>query len=233
MAKVIALIPARKGSKRVPGKNTRLLNGKPLVEYSIRHAMAAKSVSEVVVSTDDDDVKKIASSFGCRIITRPAELADDAATTVSIIRHSLDVLRAEASVPDYVVLLQPTVPIRASGSIDEAVALLTSTGCDSVISHVRVDYFHPNRMKRIEDGRVRPYSEPEIEGVGRDKLPPAYYRDGSIYAMRAGLPLEKNTLFGDDVRAIVHDRKFMINIDDERDWQLAEILIREFEESLK
>src|SRR5262249_6985043 len=86
------------------------------------------------------------------------------------------------------------------------------------------DYFHPNRMKRIVDGRLTPYSEPEIEQVPRTALPPAYYRDGAIYAARAGLVVDACTLMGPDCRPVVHDEEFFVNIDNEKDWAIAEWL---------
>lgn len=226
MSYTIALIPARKGSKRVPGKNIRLLQGKPLVQYSIEHALQAHWIDDIYVSTDDEAVAAIAGKFKCRVIDRPESLATDHASTLDVIKHCIDVLKKDGKRPDYIVLLQPTVPIRDARKIDEAIELLKKTGCDSVISHIRVDYFHPNRMKKIVEEKIVPYSEEEIENVSRDRLPAAYYRDGSIYAMKSSLPEMENTVFGKDIRPVINERSSFCNIDDERDWQLAEILMQ-------
>ena len=225
MSLTVALIPARKGSKRVPRKNVRLLMGKPLIQYSIEHALAAVSINKVVVSTDDEEVVGIAEKFDCEIIVRPDDLATDAAPMIGVIKHCIETIRGKIENIDYLVLLQPSVPIRDINKIDEAVMMLKETGCDSVISHVRVDYFHPNRMKKIVNARVLPYCEDEVENVSREGLPEAYYRDGSIYAMRAELPMKSDTIFGTDVRAVLNNRDWFINIDEERDWLMAEVLM--------
>ena len=225
MSLTVALIPARKGSKRLLRKNVRLLMGKPLIQYSIEHALAAVSIDKVVVSTDDEEVVNIAERFDCEIIVRPDDLATDAAPMIGVIKHCIETIRGKIENIDYLVLLQPSVPIRDINKIDEAVMMLKETGCDSVISHVRVDYFHPNRMKKIVNARVLPYCEDEVENVSREGLPEAYYRDGSIYAMRAELPMKSDTIFGTDVRAVLNNRDWFINIDEERDWLMAEVLM--------
>ncbi len=225
MSLTVALIPARKGSKRVLRKNVRLLMGKPLIQYSIEHALAAVSIDKVVVSTDDEEVVNIAERFDCEIIVRPDDLATDAAPMIGVIKHCIETIRKKEGNVDFLLLLQPSVPIRDINKIDEAVMMLKETGCDSVISHVRVDYFHPNRMKKIVNARVLPYYEDEVENVSRESLPEAFYRDGSIYAMRAELPMKGNTVFGEDVRAVLNDRDWFINIDEERDWLMAEVLM--------
>jgi len=165
MSLTVALIPARKGSKRLLRKNVRLLMGKPLIQYSIEHALAAVSIDKVVVSTDDEEVVNIAERFDCEIIVRPDDLATDAAPMIGVIKHCIETIRGKIENIDYLVLLQPSVPIRDINKIDEAVMMLKETGCDSVISHVRVDYFHPNRMKKIVNARVLPYWEEGGENV--------------------------------------------------------------------
>jgi len=228
MAKTVAIIPARGGSKRIPKKNTRLLEGKPLIYYSIQHALDSDAIDTVIVSTDDAEIAKIAEGMHCRVMMRPASLATDTARTIDVLKHCVIALQDEGAAFDYVVLLQPTVPIRAIDDVNKAIEILKTTGCDSVVSHIPVDYFHPNRMKKIVDGRIVAYGEEEIPHVSRDTLPKAYYRDGSIYAMKTSLLLEKETLFGDDVRPLMCGREFFVNIDEERDWCVAELLMREY-----
>lgn len=207
----------------MPRKNLKLLAGKPLICHSIEHALAAKEVNRVVVSTDDQEIERVAKQAGAEVLRRPAELANDTAKTIDVIRHCLKSIPEQA---DYLVLLQPTVPFRDPSKIDQAVRLIKDAGCDSVVSMIRVDYFHPNRMKRIAAGRLIPYCEKEIENVPRDFLPPAYYRDGSIYAMRAALPFSGDSILGEDSRAVINDSSFFVNIDNERDWLIAEILAK-------
>ena len=226
MSFTVAMIPARYGSKRIPRKNVKMLCGKPLIQYTIEHAIAARSIDMVVVSTDDPDVMKIAKEFSCYVILRPKVLAGDHVITLDVVKHCIGDLNVRSRFVDYFVLLQPTVPIREIEKIDEAMKILKDTGCDSVTSYVRVDFYHPNRMKRIQgDGEVISYCEREMENVARDKLPKAYHRDGSIYAMRADLPILKNTMFGKDARAVINDRDLAVDIDTPRDFFLAEWII--------
>jgi len=232
MSLTVAIVPARKGSKRVPRKNVRLLMGKPLIQYSIEHALAAVSINKVVVSTDDEEVVGIAEKFDCEIIVRPDDLATDAAPMIGVIKHCIETMSKKVGNVDYLALLQPSVPIRDIDKIDDAIMMLKETGCDSVISHIRVDYFHPNRMKKIVNARVLPYGEDEVENVSREVLPEAYYRDGSIYAMKAELPMKSNTFFGTDVRAVLNNRDWFINIDEERDWIMAEVLMGELQKKI-
>ena len=236
MGITIGLIPARGGSKRVPGKNKRLLNGKPLIQYSIEHSIRSKNIDITVVNTDSEEIAEIARGFDCRVQIRPENLAGDKSPTVDVVKYTVSELLKEDIIVDYIVLLQPTVPIRNIEKIDEAVDLLKNGGCDSVISYILVDYFHPNRMKKIVDRKVFPYCEDEIQNISRDELPKAYYRDGSIYAVRSMLPLECNTLIGTnetDNRAVINDRDYFINIDTENDWLFAEILIKKYEDENK
>jgi CMP-N,N'-diacetyllegionaminic acid synthase len=217
---IVALILARGGSKRVPRKNLRILGTKPLIAHSIEHAKSAKSVSRIIVSTDDSEIAEVANIYGAEVLDRPAELATDTAKSVDAVVHALGVFAEMGRPADYVVLLQPSSPFRRDSLIDDAFELLMASGCDTVISHYRMDYNHPNRAKRIgENSRISPYCEPELPNVSRAELPIAYYRDGSIYAFRADVPLRFGDLLGDDQRALIVDET--INIDTERDWLLA------------
>jgi N-acylneuraminate cytidylyltransferase len=230
--KTLALIPARAGSKRVPGKNIRLLRGKPLIQYSIEHALATPGVDRVAVTTDDPKAAEIARGLGCDVINRPAHLASDKATTTDAVKHALEVYRARGEFPQFVLLLQPTIPIREMSTLVEALKILEETGCDSVTSHILVDFHHPNRLKVIRDGRLFPYADSELEKVQRSELPPVYVRDGSIYAFRAALPFEQDSLMGRDQRAVISNDNYFVNIDNSKDWLLAEALAGHYCQSI-
>ena len=222
----LAIVPARKGSKRVPNKNTRQLAGKPLVQYSIEHGIEASLVDEVVVSTDDIKICQLAETLGATVHKREASLASDSALSIDVVR---DVLHGMAGVGrrfDLAVLLQPTSPFRQPGKVDEAISLLVEEECDSVVSVVNVDHFHPNRMKRIVNERLVPYCEDELMNTAFCDLPQAFHRDGAIYAMRTQLPLEHNLLVGNDTAAVVSASSSFVNIDTERDWLIAESMAR-------
>jgi len=222
---VLALIPARGGSKRIIGKNHKKLHGKPLIQYSIEHALKARKISDVVVSTDDAECKKIAGGLGVEILHRAEVLSRDTSTTLSVVQDAISQLESVGRSYRAVVLLQPTVPIRRDGSIDEAINLLFENDFDSVISHIKVDYFHPNKMKVIQDGLVLPYSEVELENTATSTLDSVYFRDGSIYATKTETISLKNSLFGDKVGALVNDNQYFVNIDSQRDWLVAEALL--------
>ncbi len=223
--KTLALIPARAGSKRVPGKNIRPLHGKPLIQYSIEHARAVPAVDRIAVTTDDPKAAEIARDLGCDVIDRPAHLASDKATTTDAVKHALEVYRAKGEFPQYVLLLQPTIPIRELSTLTAALKILEETGCDSVTSHILVDFHHPNRLKVIRDGLLFPYADSELEKVPRFELPPVYVRDGSIYAFRGELPFEQDSLMGKDQRAVSSNDDYFVNIDNSKDWLLAEALV--------
>lgn len=222
----IAVIPGRKGSKRIPGKNTKLLGGKPLIQYSIESALKSKMVGSVVVTTDDGEIVKIAERFQCQVMLRTAELSGDNAQMINVLLDVVHRLREKKVRPKFLVLLQPTSPFRRVGLIDDALKLMSDTQCAAVVSHVPVDYFHPNRMKRIVEDRIVSYCEPEIENVARCDLPQAYYRDGALYAMDIEKTLQTGTLFGDDVRSISNLGRDFINVDEPRDWERAERFCR-------
>lgn len=224
----LAIIPARAGSKRIPKKNVRMLAGKPLFLYSVEQAVNSASIQETYVTTNDDEIKKICFDRNINVIDRPEALSDDDATTLSVLTHSIDTLSAWRGDFANIVLLQPTTPFRTVKKINEAVDLLNNTDCDSVVSHIRVDYFHPNRMKKIVDNKIVPYFEDEIENVSRDKLPAAYYRDGSIYAFKKNSFLKYNSIFGAKTCPIINSREFFVNIDEERDWVVAEHLVEDY-----
>ena len=225
--RVLALVVARAGSKRVPGKNKRFLNGKPLITHSINHAFSSMYVKHIAVSSDDEQILKIAHDEGCISIPRPKELAEDKSQTIDAVLHALDYMKDLGQEYDVVVLLQPTVPFRPDGLIDKALSIMSSGDCDSVISHMLVDYFHPNRMKKIENGLVVPYCESEILNVARNELPKAYYRDGSIYVTLVSTLVSSHSFIGEKCKPLVVSSEDFVNIDTERDWLLAEVIAAE------
>lgn len=230
--KLIALIPARKGSKRLPGKNIKELLGKPLIQYSIEHAKAVDEVSEIVVSSDSDIALSIAEQSGCITIKRPIELATDLAKTIDVVRHAISERRKAGVMPTHVLLLQPTTPIREIACLNDSIRILIESGCDSVTSHYLLDLCHPERLKNINDGVITPYLGVEERSIPRSELDPVYCRDGSIYAFRANLPFEGDSLLGKTQHAVISNRDYAVNIDHPKDWIVAESLLKYFGKSL-
>lgn len=224
--RTLVLITARAGSKRVPGKNTRLLHGKPLIYYSIQHAKSLQDVQCIALSTDDSAAAEVARSEGILVIDRPVQLATDDATTLDVVIHSLDYLDSIKKNFDFVILLQPTVPIREQSVLNDALRILKTSGCDSVTSHYKLDTCHPNRLKRLDGKKLLPYDDIEIQNIPRSELPAVYCRDGSIYAFRSEVPYKYNSLVGVDQCAVISNEGYCVNIDTEKDWIIAEALMK-------
>jgi len=179
MPEHVAIIPARGGSKGVPGKNKRIVGGQPLIAYSIAAARAAASIDRVVVTTDDPEIAEIARGAGAEVVDRPDPLAGDASPVIDAVLHALEAIGV--SDPAAVVLLQPTSPMRTAQDIDAAVALFTAKRAP-VCSVCRAEDAHPARMYRIEDGRLLSLM-PELASERRQDLPPVYHRNGAIYVV--------------------------------------------------
>ena len=226
--KVIAIIPARGGSKGVPGKNRKPVDGKPLICYTIEAALQSKLLSEIYVSSDDQLILDLAEGYrGIRLHVRPNALATDnspVSETVSAICSN--------TACDAIMLLQPTAPIRTSDNIDDAISLLESSGnCNSVISVVAMDDVHPARMYWIENGEMQSIL-PAYELSRRQDIPPAYYRNGSIYLVRKIAFEEKKSLMVKPSIPYIMPSGWLLNIDEPRDMIIAEALIPAWKKGL-
>ncbi|MCB0678208.1 MAG: acylneuraminate cytidylyltransferase family protein [Saprospiraceae bacterium] len=226
--KVLGVIPARGGSKGVPKKNVKLLGGKPLIAYSIEAARAAKRLTRVIVSTDDEEIAEVSRRWGADApFLRPAELATDAAKAVPVIQHALEEMEGrDDQVYDAVMMLQPTTPFRTGADIDRAIEILEKTGADSVISVVDVEGHHPARMKYLEDGRlIDPDFCEAYENQPRQELRPMYLRNGMIYLTRREV-MRSGSFKGSDCRALIVETHRSVNIDTPLDFELAEFLYK-------
>jgi CMP-N,N'-diacetyllegionaminic acid synthase len=226
--KVLAVIPARGGSKGVPGKNVRALAGKPLIAWTIETALAARGCfHRIVVSTDDPAIAALARRYGAEApFLRPAELATDTSPMLPALQHAVRFVEdSDAIRLDWIMLLQPTAPFRSPEDIAAALALARAGGADSIISVERVHAHHPILMKKIVDGRLEPYCVPEREGTRRqDYDPPAYMRNGAIYLTRRDVLLERNSIWGETIKPYVMPEERSVSIDSERDFLMAEAI---------
>lgn len=227
--RVLGVIPARGGSKGVPRKNVAPILGKPLIGYTIEAALKSRLLTEVVVSTDDDEIAEVSRKFGAQVpFRRPAELATDKALAVPTIQHAVrEMEKLREYRYDAVVMLQPTTPLRTAEDIDECLKKLFATGADSVIAVVEVGGHHPVRMKRIVDDRLVDYSEEEIENRPRQELPPVYLRAGSVYATKRDVLMERNSFKGTVSRPYVIPPERAVNIDTPIDLKIAEWRLEE------
>lgn len=225
--RVLGIIPARGGSKGIPGKNIRMLAGKPLIQYTIEAARAARHISETIVSTDDHAIKSIAVEGGALVpFDRPAELALDATPTIDVVLHALVWYEDQGVSFDAICLLQPTTPFREAGAIDAAISKFFEEDCDALISVRRVpSEWNPHwTFEGGLDGFLKIATGEKHIITRRQDLPPAYFRDGSIYLTRTHILREQRSLYGERLSFIVSDSPFYVNIDTEADWEIAKRL---------
>ena len=231
--RILAVIPARGGSKGVPRKNVRVVGGRPLIEWTIQTANAAVEagvIARAVVTTDDPEIAQVARAAGGDVpFDRPSELAGDRVPMLPVLQHALERAEAEDGRYDWVLLLQPTNPFRTLEDIRGAIAVAAAGGCDSVIGVVRVFAVHPMLMKRIENGVLLPWSVPEPEGTRRqDYDPPAYMRNGAIYLTRRDVLL-RGSIWGETIHPFEMPEERSVGIDSELEVRLVDLLLRERE----
>jgi len=223
--KILALIPARGGSKGVPGKNIKPLAGKPLIAYTIEQIQNSTLIDRAILSTDDERIAKVAREYGLEVpFMRPAELAQDTSGSLEVVRHALDFLEAQGERYDAVCLLQVTSPYRPAGVIDEAIRIFAKEHPDSLVSVRRVpDEFNPHWTFELEENSRLKIATGEKKIIPRRQdLPPAYHRDGAIYITSVETIRTKDSLLGDDIVAFPIESPELINIDTMEDWKRAE-----------
>jgi len=220
----LALIPARGGSKGIPGKNVRPLFGKPLIAYTIEAAARAQRISRIVVSTDDPAVAQASTVWGAEVpFMRPAELGADTTPMLPVMQHAVRTLEESGSRYDLVCLLQPTSPMRHPDDIDACIGLLQEQNADTVISVLPVPEKHNPHWVFESDGAggLRLSTGEATPIPRRQELPPAYHREGSIYIVRRDVLMNSNTLYGSKIVGYVMDAARSVNIDEPADWDAA------------
>lgn len=227
--KVLAIVPARGGSKGIPGKNLKLLGSKPLIAYPIQEVQNSNLDIELVVSTDDTAIADLASRYNARVIMRPLELGSDSSPVIDSVIHVLNQFKEEGVFFDVVVLLQPTSPFWKSKDLENVIGLLDDPNCDGVISVCPSPEAHPARMYSVDNpGFLRPL-QPDGEVLRRQDLPTVYLRNGCFYAVKSETILKEKTLMPSNKKAYVMDPKWFLTIDTPRDLKLAGILADEWE----
>ncbi len=220
----LAIIPARGGSKRLPRKNVLDLNGKPLIAYSIEAALDCKYLDKVIVSSDDDEIINISKKFGAEVVKRPNELSNDTATTFDAVKHTIDNVEDNY---DYIVLLQPTSPLRDKKHINESIELLETKGADAVVSVCEMDHspFWSNTLQA--DGSMENFLRDEVLNKRSQDLKTYYKLNGAIYICSSDKLLEEESFFlKKNIFAYVMDRESSIDIDEEIDFKMVECYIK-------
>ncbi|NJC95859.1 MAG: acylneuraminate cytidylyltransferase [Anaerolineales bacterium] len=235
MTEILALIPARGGSKGIPRKNIKPFAGYPLIAWSIAAGLQAKSVSRVIVSTDDEEIAAVAREFGAEVpFLRPAELAQDRTTDLPVFEHALKWLEdIEGYKPEIVVQLRPTSPLRPVDCVDSAVKILVEHPEADCVRGIVPAGQNPFKMWRFNgyDSPMSPLLE--VEGVKepynapRQILPPVYWQTGHIDAIRTTTIARKNSLTGDIIYPLVIDPHYTVDIDTPADWAKYEALVHQ------
>lgn len=225
--RVLAIIPARGGSKGVPGKNIKILGGKTLINHAIDCAKNSNKVNKIVITTDAEEIAKVAQEEDIQIIKRPKEMANDFSNVTEAVRHVLDSIKEEDY--DILVLLQPTAPLRTGRQLDEIISMFElDSDLEGVISVIPTQDVHPARMYNVEmDGTMNSFLK-NGETLRRQDLNPVYYRNGCFYAIRKTAFLAQNSFMPNHKKAYVMDSNWLVNIDNQRDFALATVLYNDW-----
>jgi len=223
--RVIAVIPARGGSKSIPGKNLRLLGGKPLLAWPIDVAREVAEIDRIIVSTDDAQIADTARSCGAEVYARPVHLATDEAIVIDAVKDLLHTLETEGESPAWVILLEATCPLRTADDVRECLKLVEVGGCDSVATFTEAE-LNPHRAWRIEGGVPEVFIPGAIPWLPRQRLPKAYQLNGAAYVFRASMLVrEGRSLLLGKLGAVLMPRDRSQDIDDAVDFLVAEALL--------
>lgn len=225
----LALIPARGGSKGIPGKNLAPVAGRPLIAWTIATAMATRGLDRVVVTTDSTEIARVARELGAEVpFRRPPELARDATPGIDPVLHAVRWLESEEGYrSDLVMLLQPTSPLRSVADIESALELLDHRGTDAVVGVTAADH-HPYWTKEVsEEGYLVDFQKLESVPTRRQDLPPVFAINGAMYLVRRETLLALGTLFPERTRALVMPPERSLDIDSAWQLQVADLILKD------
>ncbi|WP_294958245.1 acylneuraminate cytidylyltransferase family protein [uncultured Flavobacterium sp.] len=228
--RILAIIPVRGGSKGVPGKNIKLLDGKPLLAYTAEVAFASNLLTEVIVSTEDEQISEIAKGLGAKVpFFRPMSLAEDNTPTVDVVIHALKWYESQSVFFDAVCLLQVTCPFRTVEFLNKAIERFVEKDTDSLVSVLKVPHVYNPHWTFEEDheGNLKNTAGDSQIISRRQELPTAYHRDGSVYITKSKVLLKEHSLYGKSIAFIESDPESYVNIDTLADWKKAEEIIQQ------
>lgn len=228
--KYLIIIPARGGSKGVPGKNIKKLHGIPLIAFTINIAKKLQIPSKILISTDNKEIATVAEEFGCNVpFLRPSNLATDTSPSIDFVLHALTKLEEQNENFDAVILLQPTTPFRRKEEVEKAIYKFENTNCDSLISVNRVPHqFNPHWTFEDKNGFLEISTGEDNLITRRQDLPNAYYRNGSIYITKTWILKDRHSFIGSKLSYIETGEEWNINIDTMKDWDMAEEIAPEY-----
>tara|TARA_Y100000739_G_scaffold227887_1_gene238316 strand:- start:7 stop:711 length:705 start_codon:yes stop_codon:yes gene_type:complete len=229
--RVLGIIPARSGSKGIPNKNIIKICGKPLMNYSIEVALNSKLITDLCLTSDSSEYLEIGRKAGCKnLILRDIYLANDNAKSIDVVKDAITKMTKKLKKNyDAVILLQPTAPLRTEKDIDNSIYILRNNDfVDSVISVVKTMSHHPNLIKKIDKGLLKPFIYCEIEGTRRqDYKPDAYLRNGSIYCTKINTIINKSSLWGEKIIPLIMPEESSVNVDSYLDLKVLEAILKE------
>jgi CMP-N,N'-diacetyllegionaminic acid synthase len=225
---VLALIPARGGSKGLPGKNIKVINGKPLVAWSIECALKSKYIDKVIVSTDSNKIASISKKFKAEVpFLRPKELSTDKASSMDVIFHCVDWLEQKKKIYDLIVLLEPTSPLRDAEDIDKAIELLLKEKkAESIVGVCKVESAHPDFLVKLEKDFLRPYKENKFKTTRRQDISDLYFFEGSLYISYIKSLKKHKTFYHKNTLSYVVPKWKSFELDDIIDFYIIEALLK-------
>jgi CMP-N,N'-diacetyllegionaminic acid synthase len=228
--RILAVITARGGSKRIPNKNIKPLNGKPLIAWTLEAAAECKDLLHaIVLSTDDDEIAVAGRRYGAEVpFLRPSNLSSDDARSLGVVQHATHFIEQRDQVQmDWILLLQPTSPLRIALDIRHAIKMAITQECDSVVS-VAESPIHPVYIKKIDaKGLLQPFILEEPEGLRRQEVTPtAFIRNGAIYLTQRDTLMNGHSIFGSQIKPYFMPAERSVDIDTPFDFELAEFLLR-------
>lgn len=230
--KILAIITARGGSKGIPGKNLKILNGKPLIYYTINEAKKSKYLSRICLSTDSDEIISYCNKMGLdEQYKRPANLSLDDTPSLPVVQDYVKWLeKTEGYKPDYILLLQPTSPLRIVNDIDNSIIKIINSNADSLVSVVEAPHqFIPESIMKIEGDYLDPFIKKDPK-TNRQQKPKYYARNGAaIYITTYDCLMNKNSLYGDKILPYIMPKESSVDIDDYFDFELCEYLLKKRE----
>lgn len=228
--RILGVIPARGGSKGLPGKNIRTLNGKPLIAWTIDVAKKSKYLDLVMVSTDDTKIAKVAKKYGAKVpFMRPKELSSDTAKSIDVMLHALDYYKDKGDEYDYLIMLEPTSPLREATDIDASIKALidNKSGAVSIVGVSRVEAAHPVFDVTITGkGFIKPYAGDFSKAVRRQDISELYFFEGTVYVSKAPELYRRRSFYHDRTLPYIVPRWKSLEVDDILDMVCAEAILK-------
>lgn len=229
--RIAAIIPARGGSKGIPKKNIKSLNGSPLISYIINEAQRSKYITDIYISTDDEEIAKISKTYGGKVpYLRPDDLATDSSPTIDSILHMTDWIINNEYIPDYICVLQCTSPLTTVKDIDGTINKLIESDMDGAVSICEAEV-NPYWTNVLVDDKLEYFIEEGKRITKRQDLPKVYRLNGSIYILKTQILLDCKSLEPDNMTGYVMPNEHSVDIDTIQDFILAEFLMKEREKN--